>query len=204
LLEIYTKQLDIARTHGSDAEALSYLSSIIRSLMQTLALSSLEITLQATPVADDDSTLKQFLDRFSQPSDGLPVDILDSLVPSIRSLVFRGFMKGWYEKNSDTEESIVESLTKWVEFRNKRPGHGVLDSPTTSLWAKRSGDLIERLLNAAGDVLPQQHNSGLVAKFGDIAVPLTIPLVVDSSAIVVSRVFSRGGIWKLQGHIILV
>ena len=203
MLEIYTKQLELARTHGSDAEALSYLSSIVRSLLQTLALSALEVTLQATPIADDDSSLKQFIDRFSQPSDGLPVEILDHLVPTIRSLVFRGFMKGWYEKNNDTEQSIVEALTEWVEFRNKRPGHGVLDSPTTSFWAKRSSDLIQRILDTAADVLPQQqHNSGLVAKFGDIAVPLTVPLVSDASAIVVSRVSSRGGVWKLQGQVL--
>jgi tetratricopeptide (TPR) repeat protein len=202
LLDIYTKQLEIARCHESDAEALSYLSSIIRSLLQTLAISTLEVTFQATSVVDDDENLKRFIDRFGQPSDGLPLDILDTLVPRIRSLVFRGFMKGWYEKGSDAEKSIVEALIEWVEFRNKRPGHGVLDSPTTSLWAKRTGDLIKRILDSAADILPQQHNSGLIAKIGDIAVPLTIPLTFNGSAIVISKVFSRSGVWKLQGQVL--
>ncbi|MFT3815999.1 MAG: ATP-binding protein [Acidovorax sp.] len=202
MLEIYTKELSIARAQGSHAEALSYLSSIFRSLLQALALSSIEVTLQATPVADDDGTLKQFIDRFGQPSDGLPVEILDHLVPRIRSLVFRGFLKGWYEKNDGRENSIVEALTEWVEFRNKRPGHGVLDLPNTSLWAQRTSDLIQRVLDAAAEVLPQQHSLGLVAKFGDIAATLSVPLIVDGSAIVVSRVSSRGGVWKLQGQIL--
>lgn len=202
LLDIYTKQLEIARHHESDAESLSYLSSIIRSLLQTLAISALEVTIQATPVIDEDSTLKQFIDRFSQPSDGLPLEILDSLVPKVRSLVFRGFMKGWYEKENGAEKTIVEALTEWVEFRNKRPGHGVLDSPTTSLWAKRTGDLIQRILDSSADILPQPSSSGLVVKVGDIAVLLTVQLVSDNSAIVVSKVFCRGGVWKLQGQIL--
>lgn len=202
MLDIYTKQLEIARHHGSDAESLSYLSSILRSLLQTLAISALEVTIQATPVVDNDSNLKQFIDRFSQPSDGLPLEILDSLVPKVRSLVFRGFMKGWYEKENGGEKTIVEALTEWVEFRNKRPGHGVLDLPTTSLWAKRAGDLIQRILDSSADILPQTSSSGLVAKVGDIAVLLTVPLVSDNSAIVVSKVFCRGGVWKIQGQIL--
>ena len=202
MFEIYTKELNIARAQGSPAEALSYLSSIIRSLLQALALSSIEVTVQATPVADDEGSLKQFIDRFSQPSDGLPVEVLDHLVPRIRSLVFRGFLQGWYEKTDGSEKSIVEALTEWVEFRNKRPGHGVLDLPTTILWAQRTEDLIQRILDAAKDTLPQRHNSGLIAKFGDIVATVTLPLIVDSSAIVVSRVGSRGGVWKLQGQIL--
>ncbi|MBL0720531.1 hypothetical protein JI742_11605 [Piscinibacter sp. Jin2] len=202
MLEIYARQLEIARSHGSDAEALSYLSSVLRSLLQALAISALEVTLQATPVVDDDSNLNQFIDRFSQPSDGLPLEVLDSLVPRIRSLVFRGFMKGWYERIGEDQKTLVEALTEWVEFRNKRPGHGVLDSPTTSLWAKRTSDLIQRLLESANDVLPQQSNSGLVAKVGDIAVPLTAPLVVEGAAIVIAKVFSRNGVWKVQGQIL--
>lgn len=202
MFEIYTRELNIARAQESDAEALSYLSSIFRSLLQTLALSSIEVMLQATPIADDDGTLKQLIDRFGQPSDGLPIEVLDYLVPRIRSLVFRGFLNGWYEKNNDNEKSIIETLTEWIEFRNKRPGHGVMDLPSTRLWAKRTDALIQRVLDAAAEVLPKESSTGLAAKFGDITAILSIPLIIKGSAIVVSRVNSRGGLWKLQGQIL--
>ena len=100
---IYLKQLGVARGHQSEAQALSYLSSIMRSLLQGLALSALETAFQATPVIDDEQDLKQFLDRFSQPSDGLPIEILDALVPRIRSLVFRGYFRGWRSEEHTSE-----------------------------------------------------------------------------------------------------
>lgn len=199
---IYLKQLEIARNHESEAEALSYLSSIMRSLLQGLALSALEIALEATPVIDDDLNLNQFLDRFSQPSDGLPVEILDTLVPRIRGYVFRGYLKGWFEKSDGFEQTIVSALTEWVEFRNKRPGHGVLDAPTTALWAKRTGDLIQRILETEVDTLPRVDRDRLTAQVGDVIIPITTPIVFEGNAIVIGKIVPRGGIWKIQGQLL--
>lgn len=172
----------------------------MRSLLQSMALSALEIALEATPVIDGDLNFNQFLDRFSQPSDGLPVEILDTLVPRIRGYVFRGYMKGWFE-SSDFDKTIVLALTEWVGFRNKRPGHGVLDAPTTALWAERTGDLIQRILDET-DALPQMDGARLVAHIGDIVIPITTPLVIDGNAIVIGKIIPRGGIWKIQGQVL--
>lgn len=200
--DIYFKQLDAARGHTSDAEVLSHLSSIMRSLLQSMAITALEIALQATPDVEDDLDVKQFLDRFGQPSDGLPVEILDSLVPVIRSLVFRRYMKGWFEETDDTGESLVTALMAWVEFRNKRPGHGVLDAPTTASWAKRTGELIQRILDTTPDALPKTTASGLIAHVGDLAIPIKTPLVIDGNAMVISKVVSRKGVWKIIGQLL--
>jgi tetratricopeptide (TPR) repeat protein len=162
----------------------------------------MEITLQATPTIDDDLNFVQFLDRFSQPSDGLPVEILDTLVPRIRSLVFRGYMTGWFEATGGFDKTIVSALTEWVEFRNKRPGHGVLDAPTTAIWAQRTGDLIQRILEADRDALPRSEGNRLVMQVGDIAVPITTPLVIDGSAIVIGKIAPRSGVWKVQGQLL--
>lgn len=199
--KLYLTQLEIARNHESSAEALSYLSSILRSLLQSLALSALEIALEATPVIDGDLNFNQFLDRFSQPSDGLPVEILDALVPRIRGYVFRSYMKGWFE-SADFDKTIVSDLIEWVEFRNKRPGHGVLDAPTTALWAKRTGDLIQRILEADSDALPQVDGTRLDAHIGDLIIPITTPLVIDGNAMVIGKIIPRSGIWKIQGQIL--
>lgn len=197
---IYVKQLEVAQQHGSHAEALSYLSSILRSLLQSLALSAIEVAYEATPTIDDDLNLKQFLDRFSQPTDGLPVEILDGLVPRIRSMVFRGYMMGWYEKAGSDNQTLVEALTEWVQFRNKRPGHGVLDAPTTAQWSLRTANLVQRILASMGDALPKVTSSGLAVYVGDIVIPLKLPLVVDGAAMAVSKVVSRNGVWKLYGQ----
>lgn len=199
---IYLKQLGVARDHQSEAQALSYLSSIMRSLLQGLALSALETAFQATPVIDDEQDLKQFLDRFSQPSDGLPVEILDALVPRIRSLVFRGYFRGWFEASDGFEKSIVSALTEWVEFRNKRPGHGVLDAPTTAHWARRTGDLIQRILDTNEDALPRLEGGWLAAHVGDLVIPISTPLVSDEHAIVIQKIVPRSGVWKVQGQLL--
>lgn len=202
LRNIYLRQLEIARAHQSDAEALSYLSSIMRSLMQSLALSALEIASQATPTIDDDLDLKKFLDRFGQPSDGLPIEILDSLVPRVRSLVFPGYMKGWFEKSKGFDQALVSELIEWVEFRNRRPGHGVLDAPTTEKWARKTETLIQRILEVVADALPKAGESGLAVYVGDLAIPINTPLVIDGSALVIGKIVSRRGVWKIQGQLL--
>jgi len=201
LKELYAKQLGTALEHQSDAEALSHLSSIVRSLLQTLALSAMEIASRATPTLDGELDLKPFLDRFSQPSDGLPIEVLDTLVPRIRSLVFRAYMNGWYEKEGD-ERPLVESLNEWVQFRNKRPGHGVLDAPTTAIWATRSAELVQKTLDLLGDALPRLGTSGLTCNVGDLVIPLSVPLVVDGTATVISKVVARNGVWKVQAQLL--
>ena len=200
--EIYLQELETALVLPSQAESLSYLSSILRSLLQSLAISALETTFQATPAVDDDIDLKQYLDRFGQPSDGLPVEILDALIPRVRGMVFRGYMVGWFEKSSDDDENLVTALLRWVEFRNKRPAHGVLDAPTTTLWATKTAELIKRVLVIAADALPTVTSSTLEIKVGDVAISLSVPLVLMGQAIVIGKIVSKKGVWKAQGHIL--
>lgn len=199
---IYLKQVQVARGHASDAEVLSYLSSTMRSLLQTMAICALEVVRQATPGIDDYSDVKRFVDRFDQPSDGLPVEILDSLVPVIRSLVSRRYMHGWFEQEGEASPTLVQSLAEWVEFRNKRPGHGVLDAPLTAHWAKRTGELVERILRTMPDALPRVEISGLFVEVGDSKLPISTPLVFGGQAIVIRQVISRKGVWKLRGQVL--
>lgn len=199
---IYLKQLQIARGHASDAEALSYLSSTMRSLLQTMAICALEVVRQATPGIDDYPDIKRFVERFGQPSDGLPVEILDSLVPVIRSLVSQRYMKGWFEQKEGATQTLVQALTEWIEFRNKRPGHGVLDAPTTAYWATRTGELVERILQTMPDALPRVESSGLIVEVGDLRIPISTPLIIDGHALVIGRAISRKGVWKIYGQVL--
>lgn len=200
--QVYQEQLQIAASLPSPSESLSYLCSILRSLLQCLSISALETVIQATPSVDEDLDLKPFLDRFGQPSDGLPIEILDALVPRIRSLVFRGYLHGWYETSPETQSSLVDDLQEWVAFRNGRPAHGVLDAPTTNSWSTKTSSLIHRILANTDGVLPVATRSELVVHIGELSVSINTPLLVSEHAVVIKRIVSRKGILKAHGHLL--
>ena len=200
--DLYLRELALARAHASEAEALSYLCSTLRSLLQTISITALEVARQATPVIDGELDIKRFVDRFGHPSDGLPIEMLDYLVPVIRSSVSRKYFPGWFEHDEVLNKSLVIALNEWVVFRNNRPGHGVLDGPMTSEWASRSAALIERVLEKASDTLPVVGSTGLMAQVGDVVIPIATPLIVDGKAIVVGGVASHKGIWRIRAQLL--
>ncbi len=200
--DLYLRELALARAHSSDAEALSYLCSSLRSLLQTIGITGLEVARQAAPSIDGELDIGRFVDRFGHPSDGLPVEMLDYLVPIIRSSVSRKYFSGWYEHDEVLDKPLVTALNEWVAFRNNRPGHGVLDGPTTSEWASKSAALIERILEKASDTLPVVGSTGLKAQVGDVVIPIATPLVVDGKAIVIGGVASHKGIWRIRAQLL--
>jgi hypothetical protein len=200
--KIYETQLHEASFNQSDSQKLSYLSSVMRSLLQSLALSAFEITLRMTPAKDDNTVIRGLLDRFGQPTDGLPLEALDIIIPIVRSNVAKNYMMGWFEKSTHSDP-IVGQLLEWIEFRNRKPAHGVLDAKTTAHWADRLHKLIQCVLSAFESALPKVQHDGIPTL--DVAgspVPLSTPLVISGHAVVISKVVSRKGIWKLHGQLL--
>lgn len=200
--DLYQAELEIARGLPSKGDSLSYLSSILRSLLQSAAISAIEVARKTTPSMDSDADLNGFVNRFSQPSDGLPIEVLDTLVPTIRGLVSRQFFRGWFEQVGDHQNTLVAALQEWIQFRNRRPGHGVVDEPNIVEWASKTEQLISRLLAAESGVLPRYRNGELIVIVGGIEVRLATPLVMDGRAIVVSRIAPTKGIWKLHAQLL--
>lgn len=201
--QIYLKEFEEAKTKSSDSERLSYLSSIMRSMLQSFALPAIEIVLSMTPSKESGFNCKGLLDRFSQPSDGLPLEALDALIPVVRSHVSKTYMVGWFENTHGANEPIVAELLEWVEFRNRMPAHGVLDSKNTSAWAERLTALIARLLATFPNGLPTAGADGsLTIEVGDSILPLTVPLVFFGHAIVIGKVVARKGSWKIYGQLL--
>ncbi|MBB5471081.1 tetratricopeptide (TPR) repeat protein [Paraburkholderia sp. CI2] len=201
--KIYSAQLHEAGLGESDSQKLSYLSSVMRSLLQTLALSAFEIALRMTPAKDDGGIIKGLLDRFAQPVDGLPLEALDALIPIVRSNVAKTYMLGWFEKSIYSNQPIVNQLIEWVEFRNKKPAHGVVDEKTATFWANRLNDLIQSLLTAFSADLPKIEKDGTLAL--DISgnpLRISTPLVVSGHAVVIAKVVSRKGLWKIHGQLL--
>lgn len=203
LYKIYKKQIHEASLGESASQQINYLSSIMRSLLQSLALSAFEVTLRMTPGKDDNNAVKALLERFSQPTDGLPIEALDILIPIVRSNVSKTYMVGWFEKSIHSEEPIVNQLLDWVEFRNRKPGHGVLDEKTTTLWASRLNDLVECVLTAFSTDLPiVAQDDVLMLDIAGNAFPFSTPLVISDHAIVIAKIVSRKGVWKLHGQLL--
>ncbi len=122
---IYKEQIKLTLSLDKNAEKLTYLTSILRSILQLSVVTSFEIIKEQTP--SDEIDLDDLILRFSKPVDGLPLQILDNIIPFLRQYVDNQFLLGWFEATKNIEVPINKQLIKWVEFRNKRPAHGVLD-----------------------------------------------------------------------------
>ncbi|HGM4888791.1 TPA: AAA family ATPase [Stenotrophomonas maltophilia] len=199
---LYHSQLELACGLDSNVASLTHLSAILRSLLQSAAICAIEIVRQAAPAMEHDIELDGYLDRFSQPSDGLPIEVLDHLVPAIRGLVSRQYFRGWFETTNAGDPSLVVALNEWVRFRNHRLGHGVVDAPTAALWSQKTEALIRRLLTEGADVLPRNDSTGLQVRVGDVDVRISTPLVIDAHPIVVSKIGPSKGLWKLHAQLL--
>ena len=199
---LYQSELAIARGLGPGVAALTHLSSILRSVLQSAAICAIEIVHQAAPATEHDTELEGYLDRFGQPSDGLPVEVLDHLVPAIRGLVSRQYFRGWFEVSDAGDPPLVAALNEWVRFRNQRLGHGVVDAPTAALWSGKTEALITRLIAVDTGVLPRNTPAGLQLRVGDVEVRSATPLVIDDHPIVVTKIGPSRGVWKLHAQLL--
>lgn len=199
---LYQSQLVSARGLGSDVASLTHLSAILRSMLQSAAICAIEIVREAAPATEHDTELDGYLDRFGQPSDGLPIEVLDHLVPAIRGLVSRQYFRGWFEATDAGDPPLVTQLNEWVRFRNHRLGHGVVDAPTAALWSQKTDALITRLLAIDTGVLPRNDNGSLQVRVGDVDVRISTPLVIDGQPIVVSKIGPSKGLWKLHAQLL--
>lgn len=196
---IYIEQLNIGRESDSDSQKLNYFSSIMRSLLQNLAITSFEIVSALTNSIEDDSRLKGLLDRFGSPSDGLPVEALEILIPIIRAYVSKNYMTGWFEVSPKLSKPLCTELLEWVTFRNKKPAHGVVDDNTTQIWADKLSNLTAAVIQNFSSSLPYRSSDGtLKVDVGDQTVALRTPLLLGNDAVVICGVSSKKGVWKIQ------
>lgn len=198
---LFESQQAVAEQLTSNSERFNYLCSIVRSLFQVAAVSALEIVRELTPDAVDNSALGAFAKRFNQPTDGLPVEILDVATPAIRGYVARTYHTGWFERDPAYGNTLANEALAWVSFRNKKPAHGVLAKADIDEWAPRLSTLLQRSLACFGDTLPQVASADtLKVSIGSSELTLKTPLLHAGSPVVISGVETRKGIWKLEGQ----
>lgn len=198
---IYLNQLHIASEMQNHSQKLVFLTSVLRSLLQTAVISSFEIAKNLTP--SDEVDLSELTNRFCKPSDGLPLQILDTLTPKIRSYVANDYLYGWFESTKEIENPLSKQLINWVEFRNKRSGHGVLDEANTNEWASKTESLIRDCLIIFAKILPEISPDDKILSLKNFeGIKITTPIYIRGNAIVVLGIIVRKGTWKLKGQLL--
>jgi hypothetical protein len=198
---LFEAQLAVAAELTSNSEKFNHLCSVVRSLFQVAAVTALETIRELTPEAVDNAALGPFAKRFSQPTDGLPVEILEVATPIIRGYVARAYHMGWFERDPAYGNTLAAEALAWVTFRNKKPAHGVLSKADIDEWAPRLSVLLRRSLECFGESLPRVVDADtLKVNIGSSELTVHTPLLRAGSPVVISGVETRKGIWKLEGQ----
>lgn len=198
---LFESQLIVADELTSNSEKFNYLCSILRSLFQVAAVTALELIREKTPDAMDNPALGAFAKRFNQPTDGLPVEILEVATPIIRSYVDRAYHMGWFEIDPAHGSAVTTEALAWVAFRNRKPAHGVLSKADVDEWAPKLSVLLRRCLACFGETLPRVTDPNTLKVSVDSSeLIVTTPLLRAGLPVVISGVETRKGIWKLEGQ----
>lgn len=199
--KLFESQLAVADELTSNSEKFTHLCSIVRSLFQVAAVTALEVIRELTPDSLDNAALGAFAKRFNQPTDGLPVEILDVATPVIRSYVARTYHSRWFERDPTYGNTLAAQALAWVTFRNKKPAHGVLSKADIDEWVPKLSELVRRSLGCFGETLPHViDGNALKVAIGSSELTVKTPLLRAGSPVVISGVETRKGIWKLEGQ----
>lgn len=198
---LFETQQAVADQLTSSSEKVNYLCSVLRSLLQVAAVTALEVIREQTPASVDNAALGAFAKRFSQPTDGLPVEILEVATPVIRGFVSRTYHTGWFEQDPAHGRPLAADVSAWVAFRNKKPAHGVLSKADADEWAPKLSVLLSRCLACFGDSLPRVTVANtLKVTIASSELTVKTPLLRTGLPVVISAVDSRKGLWKLEGQ----
>ncbi|KNC91278.1 hypothetical protein GM30_23420 [Trabulsiella odontotermitis] len=112
-------------------------------------------------------------------------------------------MRGWFESTREIEKPLSKQLVDWVEFRNKRPGHGVLDANITNKWVNKTEAIIKDCLTIFSKILPDISSDGVLLPLKNFSgTKITTPLYIKNNVVVVLNITVRKGVWKLKGQLL--
>lgn len=197
MINLYEKVIKTVPKDLSDTEKVTFYSSTLRSILQVATLTSLERCYRYLPQNEVD--LEASLYRLQQPSDGLPLEIIESILPSLRTYVDRNLAYGWYKEGSE-KVGLANRLSEWVQFRNDALGHSVLCESSASDWAGKTFDLVLLSLKVLENLIPS-FDEGERQLTIDTDV-VNFPFVSSNHPIVIRKIICNKGIWKLHGRIL--
>ncbi|MEM5533399.1 ATP-binding protein [Pseudoalteromonas arctica] len=195
--KLYLKTLSDLPPSLSPTEEVNFLTSVMRSILQVTALVALELHISEIP--EDELDVSRFLRRMEQPSDGTPIEVIEFLLPLLRSYIDRNLCLGWYKENSFSK-SLAKQLNEWVQFRNDTTAHGILSQKEASIWAPKSKALIHSSLNVLSGLIPSYESKTNELTSYDINISL--PLVFKNKPVVIRKVKCQRSIWTLNGQML--
>lgn len=203
LSNIYLSELEKIKDSSEPHYKLNYSLSILRSLLQAAAVVAIEISDRLIDEAELPNNYKLLKSRMQEPNDGLAREVIDSLTPVIKGQINPGFYNCWFESYSG-DQSFCDKINEWVEFRNCRYAHGVVDDSLARFWSERTVNLIEDGLNIFSMFVDKPVNQdGLVRLGTDFeGIEIKTPLVIKGKAYTVSKISRNKGIWILKTHVL--
>ena len=194
---LFAAQLAIARAWESPHEQFNHVIPVIRSIVQHAAIGAYEQFDRIGQLEDREALT--VLNLLRNPNDSSPVDVLNRLIPHLRSAGYTSFCYGWYEINSESKLSdrisLSDRLNKWVAFRNKTH-HTIADLHTVTDALPELYACAQHCLNVLQNALPSDTEDGiLVHTIGDLTFVSTSLQLYRNQPVVLRRIRSRRGIW---------
>lgn len=190
--DLYKSQIVEISKLTSDVEKCTDFMWVIRSMTQTISIIFLDIAISRL---EEDEKVYNYIERIKKPTDGLPHEILDYLVPIFRSNFDDKISYGWFERDI-YKQSLSKDYLKFVEFRNNDSSHGVLDKTKAKLWAENLEEMNNRMIKTFEGFFPS--NEGRLKVLNNFRT--TIPLVYNGLPFVINSIINRKGLWKIKGQ----
>lgn len=195
----YLTIIEEVSSRESKFEQLSYLTSILRSLLQLVAVTGIEVANLKVPSQDLD--LSSLVERMCSPSDGLPIEVFEHIIPSVRTYVDVTFCLGWYADSNYLSNPLSKQLIEWVNFRNSRAGHGVIDEPTATEWSEKTRNILTDALRVFDQLIPVISDDGTLVLSPQLdSQKIYSPLHFEGAPIIISKVTCNKGVWRLKGQ----
>ena len=197
MINLYNKVVSKVPTNLTSIEKVTFYSSVLRSILQVAAFTSLERCSRYLP--ENEIDLEASLIRMQQPSDGLPIEIIESILPGLRTYVDRNISYGWYKEGQELL-GLGNRLRKWVQFRNDTVAHSVLCEKNASEWTVKMLELVELSLRVFNNTLPIYDETNHQLTIGNDIV--YFPFINTNTPLVIRQITCNKGVWKLQGRLL--
>ena len=199
---LFTQQIELAQARANIQEQAQYIMAITRSILQYAAVGICE-QFDTIKVHDlDPNEVTNILYLFRNLHDSSTTDILNRLIPRVRSLGHAGYCRGWYEAHPDhlgtDTRPLSLQLQDWVAFRNKTahtiPDHDALSAELPNLYLSARNCLL-----VLDDALPRNTNTDdLVHNIGTVSFPSSTLRLIDNQPVVIRRFRLKRQSWHLE------
>ncbi|MBR9799000.1 type IV pilus biogenesis/stability protein PilW [Cobetia amphilecti] len=203
LKEIYKEELCKLKGFEDTHKKLNYSISLLRSILQLASITAIDIADKSIDEADMPHSYSSLKTRFYSPADGLLREIIDSITPLVKHHVSTHFYNGWFESRNG-EKPLCNRVSDWVEFRNERHAHGVIDDSLTKIWSDITISIIESSLEVfeifMDRVIDDDGKITLDHALNNIRI--STPLVLENKAIIFQKLVETKGFWYFKVYVV--